>query len=119
MDVVNFASSGLSADSYPKPDSKYFASTDWFYYQWDKRWGDDNIGNTRTKMKSYGCAVTAVSMVFTKHGLSMTPGKLANEPIFSGDLINWYDAKDWEKNWPIQIQNTDMPMGNINWSSGQ
>ncbi len=112
-----FAASGLSADSYPKPDSKYFASTDWFYYQWDKRWGDENIGNTRTKMKSYGCAVTAVSMVFTKEGISMTPGKLANEPIFSGDLINWYDAKDWEKNWPVPDSKYGYAHGNINWSS--
>lgn len=110
-----FAASGLSADSYPKPDSKYFASTDWFYYQWDSRWGNENIGNTRTKMKSYGCAVTAVSMVFKKKGISMTPGKLANEPIFSGDLINWYDSKDWGKNWPVPDSH-GYSHGNISWS---
>lgn len=110
-----FAASGLSADSYPKPDSKYFASTDWFYYQWDSRWGNDNIGNTRTKMKSYGCAVTSVSMVFKKKGISMTPGKLADKPIFSGDLINWYDSKDWEKNWPVPDSH-GYSHGNISWS---
>ncbi|HOX10961.1 MAG TPA: C39 family peptidase [Candidatus Moranbacteria bacterium] len=110
-----FAASGLSAASYPKPDEKYFASTSWYYTQWDKRWGNDNIGNTRTLMKSYGCAVTAVSMVFTKKGVSMTPGKLANEPIFSGDLINWYDAKDWEKNWPVPDSH-GYRHGNISWA---
>lgn len=109
-----FAASGLSADSYPKPDSKYFASTSWYYAQWDNRWGNENIGNTRTKMKSYGCAVTAVAMVFTQQSVSMTPKKLANEPIFSGDLINWYDSSDWEKKWPTPDSH-GYAHGNINW----
>ena len=68
-----FAASGLSADSYAKPDSKYFASTDWYYSQRDSRWGNDNIGNTKTLIKSFGCALTAVAMVFEEHGVSMTP----------------------------------------------
>ena len=110
-----FAASGLSADSYAKPDSKYFASTDWYYSQRDSRWGNDNIGNTKTLIKSYGCALTAVAMVFEEHGVSMTPGKLANKPIFSGDLINWYDSKDWEKNWPVPDSH-GYSHGNISWS---
>jgi peptidoglycan hydrolase CwlO-like protein len=111
-----FATSGLSADSYSKPDSKYFASTSWYFSQRDSRWGDENIGNTKTKMKNYGCAVTSVAMVFKEKGVSMTPGKLANEPIFSGDLINWYDSKDWEKSWPIPNSAYGWRHGNINWS---
>jgi peptidoglycan hydrolase CwlO-like protein len=111
-----FASSGLSADSYPKPDSKYFASTDWYYSQWDSRWGNETIGNTRTKMKSYGCAVTAVAMVFTEQGVSMNPGKLADQPIYSGDLINWYDSKDWKSSWPVPNSSYGWNHGNISWS---
>ena len=110
-----FAASGLSADSYPKPDSKYFASTDWYYSQRDPEWGNDNIGNTKTLIKSYGCALTAVAMVFEEHGVSMDPGKLANKSIFSGDLINWYDTKDWEKNWLIPDSH-GYTHGNISWS---
>ena len=110
-----FADSGLSADSYSKPDSKYFASTSWYYSQKDSDWGNDNIGNTKTLIKSYGCALTAVAMVFKQHGVSMDPGKLANKPIFSGDLINWYDAKDWEKNWPVPDSH-GYSHGNISWS---
>jgi peptidoglycan hydrolase CwlO-like protein len=116
LDIDQFyAASGLSADSYDKPDSKYFASTGWYYSQRDSDWGDDNIGNTKTLIKSYGCALTAVAMVFKEHGISMDPGKLANKPIFSGDLINWYDSKDWEKNWPVPDSN-GYGHGNINWS---
>lgn len=110
-----FAASGLSADSYSKPDSKYFASTSWYYSQRDPKWGNDNIGNTKTLIKSYGCALTAVAMVFKQQGVSMDPGKLANKPIFSGDLINWYDTKDWEKNWPVPDSH-GYRHGNINWS---
>jgi peptidoglycan hydrolase CwlO-like protein len=110
-----FAASGLSVDSYPKPDSKYFASTDWYYSQRDPEWGNDNIGNTKTLIKSYGCALTAVAMVFEEHGVSIDPGKLANKPIFSGDLIDWYDSSDWEKNWPVP-DSYGYAHGNINWS---
>ncbi len=81
--------SGLSADSYPKPPSSAFASTSWYYSQRDSRWGNTTIGNTRTLMKSYGCAVTSVAMVFTFHNNSITPGKLAKKGIYSSDLINW------------------------------
>lgn len=108
-----FAASGLSADSYPKPDSKYFASTNWFYYQWDSRWGNENIGNTRTKMKSYGCAVTSVAMVFKKHGGSMDPGDLANQRIFSGDLISWPNS--WSN--PKVTLVSSKYHGNISWST--
>ena len=81
--------SGLSTDAYDKPPSSAFASTSWYYSQRDSRWGDQNIGNTKTSMKSYGCAVTAVAMVFTYHNDSITPGALAKKKIFSSDLINW------------------------------
>jgi peptidoglycan hydrolase CwlO-like protein len=108
-----FASSGLSVDSYDKPDSKYFDSTGWYFSQRDSRWGDETIGNTRTKMKNYGCAVTSVAMVFAKHGGSMDPGDLANQPIYSGDLINW--PSSWSK--PKLSLISSKSHGNISWST--
>lgn len=108
-----FSASGLSADSYPKPDSKYFASTSWYYSQWDSRWGNKNIGNTRTKMKNYGCAVTSVAMVFTEHGGSITPGYLASKPIFYGDLINW--PSSWSS--PKLSLISSKSHGNVSWST--
>ena len=107
-----FAATGLSVDSYPKPDSKYFASTSWYFSQRDPKWANENIGNTKTLMKSYGCAVTAVAMVFKEHGGSMDPGQLANQPIFSGDLINW--PSSWS-NPKIALTSSGMSHGNISW----
>ncbi len=109
-----FTASGLSADSYPKPDSKYFASTSWYFSQRDPAWGNETIGNTKTLMKSYGCAVTAVAMVFKEHGGSMNPGKLANQSIFSGDLINWPNS--WS-NPKLTLNANGKSHGNINWST--
>ncbi|NTW27292.1 MAG: hypothetical protein HGA36_03140 [Candidatus Moranbacteria bacterium] len=108
-----FAASGLSVDSYPKPDSKYFASTAWYFSQRDPRWGNETIGNTKTLMKSYGCAVTAVAMVFKEHGGSINPGQLSSKPIFSGDLINW--PTSWTDP-RVALTASGKSHGNINWS---
>ena len=108
-----FATSGLSVDSYPKPDSKYFDSTDWYFSQRDPKWGNKTIGNTKTLMKSYGCAVTAVAMVFKKHGGSTNPGSLSSAPIFSGDLINW--PMNWNSP-KVSLTSNGKSHGNINWS---
>jgi len=109
-----FSASGLSADSYPKPDSKYFAPLSWYFSQRDSRWGNATIGKTKTLMKSYGCAVTSVAMVFKSHGGSTTPGILAKQSIFSGDLINWPDT--W--NSPALAINVEgKSHKNINWST--
>ncbi len=108
-----FAASGLSASSYPKPDSKYFASTSWYFSQWDSKWGNMTIGKTKTLMKSYGCAVTAVAMVFKEHGGSITPGMLAKESIFSGDLINWPATWNSPK---LSLSNDGKSHKNIDWS---
>jgi len=105
--------SGLSAASYPKPPSSAYASTGWYYSQKDSRWGDQKIGNTRTLMKNYGCAVTAVSMVFTFHGDLITPGSLAKKKIFSSDLINWPSSSFGGK----VSMSGGYSHGNINWST--
>jgi hypothetical protein len=108
-----FAASGLSVDSYPKPDSKYFASTSWYFSQRDPKWGNETIGSTKTLMKSYGCAVTAVAMVFKEAGGSIDPGQLSEAPIFSGDLINW--PASWSS--PKLSLISGKSHGNINWST--
>ena len=108
-----FAASGLSVSSYPQPDSKYFASTGWYFSQTDPRWGDETIGNTKTLMKSYGCAVTSVAMVFKEHGAATDPGKLSSAPIFSGDLISW------PATWPdakLTMSTNGDQHGNVDWS---
>lgn len=108
-----FAASGLSVDSYPKPDAKYFASTGWYFSQRDPKWANETIGNTKTLMKSYGCAVTAVAMVFKQHGGGIDPGELSSEPIFSGDLINW------PINWTspsVTLASSGKSHGNISWT---
>lgn len=111
-----FAASGLSADSYPKPDSKYFASTDWYFAQWDKRWGNMTIGSTKTLMKSYGCAITSVAMVAKFYGSDITPGILAKKPIFSYDLINWQMNK-WSDAGIVIDTKYGFSHGNINWKT--
>jgi len=76
-----------------KPKSG-LASTSWYFSQRDPRWGDQHIGFSNTAMKSYGCAVTAVAMVFRYHGVAIDPGTLAQQPIFYHDLIVW--PKSWK-----------------------
>jgi len=61
----------------------------WHYYQTDPRWGDTTIGNSKSTMKNYGCAVTALAMVFKYHNANILPGNLAKQPLFSFDLIKW------------------------------
>jgi len=92
-----------------KPKSG-LASTSWYFSQRDSRWGDQHIGFSNTMMKNYGCAVTAVAMVFRYHGLNIDPGSLAQQPIFYHDLIVW----------PEQWKGLDLVSshvhGNIDWN---
>jgi len=71
-----------------KPKSG-LASTSWYYSQKDSRWKNSNIGNSDSKMKDYGCAISSVAMVFTYHGQRITPKTLASKPIYYWDLISW------------------------------
>lgn len=95
LELFNFSASDNASDvlssvsSYPKPDSKYWASTSWYFSQRDSRWANKTIGNSNTLMKDYGCAVAAVSMVFKYYGASIDPGKMAKQKIFYYDLIQW------------------------------
>ena len=77
----------------PKP-KKNLASTSWYYSQKDRRWGYNRIGLSSSLIKDYGCALTALAMVFTYHGKTITPGQLASQPIFYRDLIVW--PKYWK-----------------------
>ena len=107
-----YATSGLSADDFDKPDKKYHASTAWFYLQQDPKWADTTIGNSKSLLKDYGCAIASVAMVFTKQGESITPKSLAKQPIFSWDLIAW--PGEWES---LSFSPYGSRHGNINWSA--
>jgi peptidoglycan hydrolase CwlO-like protein len=106
----NSAEVSASVSSYPKPSSN-LASTSWYYSQRDSRWGNSKIGNSNTYMKSYGCAVTCVSMVFRKYGASIDPGKMARQKIFYYDLIKWPSSWTGGINLVSSIGH-----GNISWS---
>jgi len=92
----------------PKPTSG-LASNDWYYSQRDPRWAGSDIGYSNTKMSKYGCAVTCVAMILQYHGISMNPGILARQPIFSNDLIVWPDQ------WQYLKRIGGYSHGNIDW----
>jgi peptidoglycan hydrolase CwlO-like protein len=94
----------------PKPKDG-LASTSWYYDQGDPRWGHKTIGFSKTLMKDYGCAVTALAMVFTEGGEKIKPGKLAKKPLFYRDLIVWPNS--WGK---LQLK-SGRSHGNISWST--
>lgn len=96
-------------DSAPKPSSGT-ASTKWYYAQDDKDWAYKRIGLSSSLMKDYGCAVTALAMVFTYHDEDITPGKLSSQPIFYRDLIVW------PKHWKSLELDSSTAHGNISWS---
>ena len=79
--------------SLPKPDSG-LASTNWYYSQKDSRWGSMRIGQSNSLVKDYGCALTSVAMIFTRHGETTTPGTLAKKKIYEWDLIVWPDGSN-------------------------
>lgn len=101
-----------SLKNYPKPDKKDYASTTWYFAQTDSRWANQRIGNSKSLMKDWGCAVASVAMVFRKYGSKTDPGKLAKEKIFSADLINW------PLSWSPDIDRVSSTAhGNVNWST--
>lgn len=97
-------------DGAPKPKSGT-ASTSWYYSQRDPKWGSSRIGLSSSLMKDYGCAISAVAMVFTFHGEDITPGKLAKQPIFYRDLIVWPSY------WKGLELTSGTSHGNISWST--
>lgn len=92
--VSNSAEIEALKASLPSPDSKYRASNSWYYSQKDPRWGDKTIGQSKSLLKDYGCALSSVAMVFTYHGKGVTPAQMAKQPIYYWDLISW--PADWE-----------------------
>jgi len=113
IDELSASKSGEMASTIshqPKPTSG-LASTDWYFSQRDSRWGGSNIGLSSTKMSKYGCAVTCVAMVLRYHGVNISPGILAHQPIFSNDLIVWPDQ------WQYVNRIGGYSHGNINWDT--
>ena len=113
-DLYNANSSELDvlAASLEKPTSG-LASTSWYYSQKDSRWGNNRIGQSKSLLKDYGCAITDVAMVFTYYGQSITPKSMAKQPIYSWDLINW--PASWSGGIKIDTKYGNSH-GNINWS---
>jgi peptidoglycan hydrolase CwlO-like protein len=107
----NLGDVSSSVNSYPKPSSN-LASTSWYYSQKDSRWGEKKIGNSKTLMKSYGCAVTAVSMVFREKGANISPGTMASQKIFYYDLIKW--PATWSPSISLISSSSH---GNIKWAT--
>ena len=87
------------------------ASTSWYYAQNDPKWGYKTIGFSKTLMKDYGCAVTALSMVFTKDDKKIKPDKLAKKPLFYQDLIVW--PSKWGK---LKLT-SGRSHGSVNWKT--
>jgi hypothetical protein len=104
--------SGLSASAYDSP-GEGLASTGWYYSQKDSRWGNDEIGRSKSKMKDWGCAVASLAMVFKYYGAGVTPKTLADSSsLFSYDLIKW--PATWSGG--ITREST-IGHGNIKWST--
>jgi len=93
-----------------KPKSG-LASTSWYYAQDDPKWADTRIGFSQSLLKDYGCAVTALSMVFTKEDSKIKPSKLAKKPLFYRDLIVWPNT------WGKLKLTSGRSHGNISWST--
>ncbi len=109
----NISDVWASLSKYDKPSKKYRASTDWYFSQRDSRWANQKIGSSRSTMKDYGCAVTAIAMVFRKHGSSTNPQKMARAKIFrSGNLINWPVSAS-----PGIQRISSVSHGNVDWST--
>ncbi len=94
-----------------KKPSSGLASNSWYYAQDNPKWGYKNIGFSKTLMKDYGCAVTALAMVFSKNGEKINPGKLAKKPLFYRDLIMWPNT------WGKLKLTSGRGHGNINWNT--
>jgi peptidoglycan hydrolase CwlO-like protein len=73
--------------------SENLASTSWYFSQNDPRWKDMTIGLSNSTIDDYGCAVSAVAMVFKYYGIDIDPSRLSKQPIFYYDLIVW--PKQW------------------------
>lgn len=49
-----------------------------------------NYNGSKCTLAQYGCAITSVAMVFTKHGSTITPPALKEEAAFAkGGLLHW------------------------------
>lgn len=112
LDLDQLYASGFSVDDFPKPSKSAYAGLDWYYSQRDPKWGNMMIGSSNSSMKSWGCAVTSVAMVFKNHGVNVSPKTLARASIFSGDLINW--PSSWSGS-AVKLVSS-ISHGNVSWS---
>lgn len=120
-ELFNFSEAGnlaeviASVNNYTKPKSEYWASESWYYSQRDPRWGENFIGNSKSNLKDWGCAVTSVAMVSTFYGNRISPNILAKQPIYAFDLIKW-NLGGWSGSGMTVDPAYGSSHGNINWS---
>lgn len=107
----NLSSVSASVNSYARPTDN-LASTSWYFNQTDSRWGKKTIGNSNSLMEDYGCAISAVSMVFKYYNVGVSPGTMAKEKIFYYDLINW--PTTWSSGISLASSTSH---GNMNWNT--
>jgi hypothetical protein len=59
--------------------------------QQDGRWGDKTLGNTQTRIKTYGCLLVCHTMMLNYYGKNFTPDTLnavyKDKGVFDGNLI--------------------------------
>ncbi len=121
QELFNFSEAGnlaeviASVNNYPKPKLEYWASESWYYSQRDPRWGENFIGNSKSNLKDWGCAVTSVAMVSTFYGNRISPNILAKQPIYAFDLIKW-NLGGWSSTAMAVDSVYGSSHGNINWS---
>jgi peptidoglycan hydrolase CwlO-like protein len=64
-----------------------------YYSQTDPSWASYNINHIAgSPMRTYGCAITSLSMLFASYGYYKSPGQIAYDShFFSGDYMAWYN----------------------------
>ncbi len=69
------------------------------FLQNDDQWGEDYMGESKFKMRGYGCLVSVLASASKYHGIQTDPGKLnkifTQKGVYtnSGEVI-WYKIKD-------------------------
>jgi len=84
------------------PENQISSSDTVFFYQKDKRWAEDNLGDSKYKMSDSGCLVTCIaSMVLMQEievsGLDEITPKTLNEYFSENGVYDSEGNLDWTK----------------------
>jgi uncharacterized protein YvpB len=93
------------------------ASTSWYYSQRNSKWAKDEIaGIDGVTMEKYGCAISAVAMVFTYHNENVEPDDIGKRTSFfeNDGSIRWaYPAEKYGMK--LKSKEYGIYHGNIDW----